>query len=268
MPESAKPSNSTVDNTEIERFSRIAEEWWDEGGKFAPLHRINPLRIQYILEHVSICEDRARDHSAEDKNTASSANISHSSSTLKGKSLLDIGCGGGLIAEPMARLGAHVTAIDASEKNIAVAGLHATQMGLAIDYRCCAVEELPHNVQYDVILALEIIEHVANPALFVQHCMTLLKPGGTIILTTLNRTWKSLALAKIGAEYILRWLPIGTHDWNKFIQPFELAEMVRSNSGEVTDITGMPFNPLTWKWRLDKHEVSVNYLLTARKADA
>ena len=261
------PHSSTIDPEEIERFSRIASEWWNEKGKFKPLHRINPLRIEYILGQV-----------ANKKATL----------PLTDLTLLDIGCGGGLICEPMARLGAQVTGIDASEKNIKVASLHAQQNGLEIDYRCTSAEALvsgvgcrvsdkekstssdtrhptPDTASYDIILALEIIEHVADIPAFVTACCNLLKPGGLMIWSTINRTPKSYALAILGAEYVLRWVPIGTHTWKKFVKPSELHTQLRHNGLTVTDITGMTMNPLNFKWQLNKNDLSVNYLLTARK---
>lgn len=235
--------NSTIDAEEIERFSRIADEWWNEKGKFAPLHSMNPVRIGYI-----------------------SAKILANFQSIEGVKLLDIGCGGGLIAEPMKRLGANVTAIDAAEKNITVAKLHAEKMELNIDYRCTSAEDLAlTGEKFDVILALEIIEHVADINLFIKSACELLKPNGLIILSTLNRTAKSYALAIIGAEYIMRLLPIGTHTWSKFLRPSELAHPLEENNIEITDLIGMVMNPLTWKWHLDKKDLSVNYLICGKK---
>ncbi|MDX2072930.1 MAG: bifunctional 2-polyprenyl-6-hydroxyphenol methylase/3-demethylubiquinol 3-O-methyltransferase UbiG [Alphaproteobacteria bacterium] len=225
----------TVDSDEIARFSAIADEWWNERGKFAPLHRINPLRITWIKDHAP----------------------------LQSCTLLDIGCGGGLIAEPMARLGANVTAIDASEKNIKVAALHAEKSGLAIDYRCTTAEAMDR--QFDVVLALEIIEHVADIPAFVEATCKLVKPGGGIFYSTLNRTAKSYALAIIGAEYILRWLPKGTHTWSKFVRPHELVRELEKHGIEITDMRGMVMNPLTFKWHWDAHDLSVNYAIAGRK---
>ena len=236
-------NSSTVDETEIANFTRMAGEWWDTQGKFKPLHDMNPLRIQYIVDKVQ----------------------QYVSSPLKGLNLLDIGCGGGLICEPMARLGAHVTGIDAGEKNIEVAKLHAQKMGLNIDYRCMAAEELAGNTQFDVVLALEIIEHVADFGAFAAASAQLLKPGGLLIYSTLNRTAKSYALAIIGAEYVLRWLPRGTHDWKKFVKPSELCRELRHNHIEVTHMTGMVMNPLDFKWRLEPKDVDVNYFVAGRK---
>jgi 2-polyprenyl-6-hydroxyphenyl methylase/3-demethylubiquinone-9 3-methyltransferase len=236
-------SNSTVDAEDVERFSRIAHEWWNPTGKFKPLHKINPLRIKYIRDQIVAHYGR-----------------------LSGVSLLDIGCGGGLICEPMARLGATVTGIDASEKNIAVAKLHAEQAGLAIDYRCIAAENLLQTgVQFDIVLALEIVEHVADVEAFVTAACSLLKPGGLMVWSTMNRTAKSYALAIIGAEYILRWLPRGTHNWKQFLRPSELCAALRHNGMTVQDMTGMVMNPLNGIWRLDDRDLSVNYLIVCKR---
>lgn len=250
----AKPSHppqktSTIDADDVARFSRIADEWWDEKGKFKPLHRINPLRIGYIRDKG--CSHYGRLASAD---------------ALKGLSLLDIGCGGGLISEPMARLGAQVSGVDASEKNIAVAKLHAEKMGLLIHYRASSAEALAEKgEQYDIVLALEIVEHVANVPLFLASLSTLLKPGGLLIMSTLNRTAKSYALAIIGAEYILRWLPRGTHQWQQFVRPSELVQGLSEHGLETQDLTGMVMHPLSQTWRLTPDDVSVNYLLCATK---
>ncbi len=232
-------TNSSVDPEEVERFSRIAGEWWNPNGKFKPLHRITPLRVQWIRDMA----------------------LPPTPCTL-----LDIGCGGGLVAEPMARLGLNVTAIDASERNIAVAKLHAEQSGLNIDYRCTTAEALVDTqARFDIVLALEIIEHVADPAAFVASCAMLVKPGGKLVFSTLNRTVKSYALAILGAEYVLRWLPVGTHTWNKFIRPSELAGWLRAANAEVTRMDGMVFTPLKNEWHWNAHDLSVNYILAAVK---
>lgn len=238
--EANSAARSSVDHEEVERFSRIASEWWNPHGKFRPLHRITPLRVQWIRDMVF--------------------------SKVPNPTLLDIGCGGGLVAEPMARLGAQVTAIDASEKNIAVAKLHAEQSGLTIDYRCATAEALAASgARFDVVLALEIIEHVADPASFVASCAALVKPDGLLVFSTLNRTPKSYALAILGAEYVLRWLPVGTHTWSKFIRPSELVGWLRAANADVTRMDGMVFNPLKNQWRWDAHDLSVNYILAATK---
>lgn len=240
---------STIDPEEIARFSRIAEEWWDPTGKFKPLHRINPVRIAYIKEQL--CEHFGRD--------------AHAPAPLAGLTLLDIGCGGGLICEPMRRLGACVTGIDASEKNISVASLHAGQAGLDIDYRATSAEALLETgAQYDAVLSLEVVEHVADVDAFVSACTKLAKPGGLMVWATMNRTPQSYALAIVGAEYVLRWLPVGTHSWRKFLKPSELGGALRRCGAAVTHLTGMVMHPLTFQWRLDARNLSVNYLLTAK----
>lgn len=232
---------STVDAAEVEQFSRIASEWWSPYGKFKPLHDINPLRIGWIQGKIG-------------------------DGQIPGKTLLDIGCGGGLVCEPFARLGAKVTGIDASEKNIEVAKLHAGQSGLAIDYRCTAAEALAATgAQYDVVLALEIIEHVANIDLFVQSCAALVKPGGLIVMSTINRTFKAYAFAIIGAEVVMRVLPRGTHDWKKFLKPSELCRALQHHHITIDEMTGMVMNPLKWKWELHSKDLDVNYLVAGTK---
>lgn len=242
----------TVDSEEIRRFSHIADQWWDEKGKFAPLHSMNPVRIEYIRDKIL-----QHFHSVSPKPQP----------PLKGIKLLDIGCGGGLIAEPMARLGAEVTAIDAAEKNIAVAKLHAGKTGLDINYLCTTVEDLQQSGRqfFDVILALEILEHVADVNLFIKAGCALLEPGGIIICSTINRTVKSYALAIAGAEYILRLLPIGTHTYTKFLRPSELCHILEANQVDIVELTGMVMNPLTWKWHLNPEDMAVNYLVTGKK---
>lgn len=230
-----KTAANTIDPEEIARFSAVADEWWDTKGKFAPLHRINPLRLGWIKDFGQ----------------------------PEGKNLLDIGCGGGLICEPMARLGANVTGIDASEKNIRVAQLHAEKMGLKIDYRCTSAEAM--DGQYDIVTALEIVEHVADIPAFIKATCDLLKPGGKIFYSTINRTAKSYALAIVGAEYVLRWVPKGTHTWNKFVKPHELVRELEKNHIDITDMRGMVMNPFTFEWRWDPHDLSVNYALCGVK---
>lgn len=241
---------TTIDADEVAHFSAIADEWWDERGKFAPLHKLNPTRISYlrdqIIRHFSCaCE---------------------SATPLNNLSLVDIGCGGGLISEPMARLGASVTGIDASETNIHVARLHAQGAGLAIDYRAATAEQLSlEGTQFDVVLALEIIEHVADIELFYDSLCHLVKPGGLLILSTLNRTAKSYALGIIGAEYVLRWLPKGTHTWSKFIRPSEMARSLRQRGLTVLDTCGITYAPLSGTFSLNANDLDVNYLMVAKK---
>jgi 2-polyprenyl-6-hydroxyphenyl methylase/3-demethylubiquinone-9 3-methyltransferase len=259
--------SQTVDKDEIERFSRIADEWWDEHGKFRPLHQINPLRLQYIRDRV--CAHYGRK--------------SEQREALSGLTLLDIGCGGGLLCEPMTRLGAHVTGIDASDKNIKVASLHAERMGLSIDYQCTTPEMLvpsasclvPDDLQstrhkalntsFDIVLALEIVEHVADVPAFLHAVAALVKPGGILFMSTLNRTAKSYALGILGAEYVLRWLPRGTHTWKKFLKPSELCGALRKENMHIDHMTGMTFNPFGGSWSLNDNDLGVNYLLTATK---
>jgi len=253
MAESAHIPASTVDPAEVERFARIANEWWDPRGKFAPLHRLNPVRLGFI-------RDRAAARWQRDP---------LSGTPLQGLSVLDIGCGGGLICEPMARLGATVTGIDAAERNVAVARLHATGQELAIDYRESTAEALADGgAQFDIVLALEIVEHVADVDLFLQCCGRLAKPGGLVFLSTLNRTAKAWALAIAGAEYALRWLPRGTHDWRKFLKPSEVVRGLRRAGVEAQEIVGVVYSPLSRTWSLNKRDLDVNYMLYGSKAGA
>ena len=244
-----KNSEETAETTtasaeEIARFTAVAEGWWDPDGDFRPLHQLNPPRITFIRNHL--CAHFGLDPDAREP--------------LKGLKLIDIGCGGGLLSEPMARLGADVTAIDAGEKNIQIASLHAEQTGLKIDYRHILPEEMAKlKDRYDVVLNMEVIEHVADLGAFMEASAGLLKPGGAMFFSTLNRTLKSLALAKIGAEYILRWLPIGTHDWNKFVKPSELGAALRPHGVELKDLKGIKFNPLNDEWTVTM-DLDINYM--------
>jgi len=241
--------SGTIDRHEIDRFNALAESWWDVEGDFRPLHMFNPVRLAYIGNKIATHFGRNADDPK----------------PLAGLNLLDVGCGGGLICEPMVRLGANVTGIDAGEKNIHVAAAHAQSNGLSIDYRQTSVEALAEGKErFDVILNMEVIEHVADRDLFIRSCCSLLKPDGVMILATLNRTAKSFALAIVGAEYILRWLPPGTHQWDKFVKPSEIAAALRENGFEVADITGAVYNPLTGSWRLS-HDVGVNYMVLATR---
>lgn len=243
-------AGSTVDPAEIERFARIAEEWWDPRGKFAPLHRLNPVRLGFI-------RDRAAAHWQRDP---------LSGSPLEGLSLVDIGCGGGLICEPMARLGAQVVGIDATDRNITTARLHADGQELAIDYRGTTAEALADTgAQFDIVLALEIVEHVADVDLFLHSISRLAKPGGLVFLSTLNRTAKAWALAIAGAEYVMRWLPRGTHDWRKFLKPSELVRGLRQAGVEPQEIVGVVYSPLSREWSLHQRDLDVNYMLYGSK---
>ncbi len=230
---------TTLEPQEIEKFSAIAAEWWDESGKFAPLHKINPIRVGYIRDAIYA-------HFNIDK--------------LEGISLVDIGCGGGLVCEPMARLGAKVTGVDGGEKNVKTAMAHAQAMQLTIDYKTTTAESLAETgEQYDVVLALEIIEHVADVELFLNSVAKLVKPGGLLIMSTLNRTMKSYALAIVGAEYVLRWLPRGTHDWKKFLTPAELIQPLQAAGLTHKESKGMVMNPLKWEWSMSDTDLEVNY---------
>lgn len=241
---------SSIDPTEIAKFEAMAAEWWDPQGKFRPLHLMNPLRLDYIAAQMAAEFGRDR----------------RGLRPFEGLRVLDIGCGGGLVAEPMARLGADVTGADAAPGNIAMARLHADQQGLAIDYRATTAEALAGaGESFDAVLALEIVEHVADPAAFVATCRDLVRPGGLVILSTLNRTARSFGAAIIGAEWVLRWLPRGTHDWDRFITPDELSGMATGAGLAVADRRGMVFNPISFGWSLSDRDLSVNYVLTARR---
>ncbi|SIS88316.1 bifunctional 2-polyprenyl-6-hydroxyphenol methylase/3-demethylubiquinol 3-O-methyltransferase UbiG [Paracoccus saliphilus] len=243
---------TSIDPIEIAKFEAMAAEWWDPKGKFKPLHMMNPVRLDYIVSQIAAEFGRDR----------------RSLRVFEGLRLLDIGCGGGLIAEPMARLGAEVVGADAAEGNIAVARLHAEQQGLQIDYRATTAEALASaGEKFDAVLALEIVEHVADPKAFIATCHDLLRPGGLAIVSTLNRTAKSFGAAIIGAEWIMRWLPKGTHEWNRFITPAELSEMASASGLNPVDARGMVFNPLTWNWSLSDRDLSVNYAIAARRPD-
>jgi 2-polyprenyl-6-hydroxyphenyl methylase/3-demethylubiquinone-9 3-methyltransferase len=243
-------SASSIDPKEVEQFSRIAAEWWDPKGKFAPLHKFNPVRLSFIRDQVQ--ERFGRDPKAV--------------RPFEGLRLLDIGCGGGLLCEPMTRLGFQVTGVDASERNIGTASAHAAGQGLAIDYRATTAEDLlaAGERPFDVILNMEVIEHVADPGAYLRDCARLLAPGGLMIVATLNRTLKALALAKIGAEYVLRWVPAGTHDWNKFLKPEELRGFLDGEPVAVHGPFGVAFNPLTDRW-VRSSDCDINYMVTVTR---
>ena len=233
---------STINKKEIEKFSRIAEEWWDPTGKFKPLHKFNPIRISYIKEKK-----------------ISSFKLENSDKPLQKIRLLDIGCGGGLLSEPMSRLGAEVTGIDASEKNIQVAKLHAKKNNLKINYLTASPENLKIDKKFDVILNMEIIEHVEDVDIFLKSCSSLLKKEGIMFVATINKTLKSYLFAIIGAEYILRWLPIGTHEWDKFINPNDLVKISKKYNLQLQNLDGMKFNIFTDKWSISSDK-SINYI--------
>ena len=239
--------STTINKEEIQKFSKLAEEWWDVQGKFKPLHLFNPIRIEYITEKIK-----------ENLNLNSKKN-----DFLNGIKILDIGCGGGLISEPMARLGAKVTGIDASEKNINVAKLHSIKSGLDINYLKSSPEEMKDE-NFDIILNLEIVEHVENIQLYFNSCQRLLKKNGLMFTATLNRTFISYLKAILGAEYILRWLPIGTHDWNKFVKPEELESYLTKEKFATLDIKGLSYNPFSQKWKKSEN-LSVNYIICSKK---
>jgi 2-polyprenyl-6-hydroxyphenyl methylase/3-demethylubiquinone-9 3-methyltransferase len=239
--------SSTVDPAEVARFSVLASEWWDPRGKMAPLHKFNPVRLAYIRDQVA-------SHFGRDRKRLDS---------LKSLQILDIGCGGGLLSEPLARLGALVVGADPAGANIEVARRHAARSGLIIDYRCTTAEALADaGERFDVVLAMEVVEHVADVSLFVHRCGEMVKPGGLMIVATLNRTLKSFALAIVGAEYILRWLPRGTHQWDKFVTPHELERALDSAGLQVTDRKGMIYDLFADAWRL-ADDIDVNYVVTA-----
>jgi len=247
MTSTTAPSTASAD--EIARFTAIADAWWDPVGDFAPLHRLNPLRLEFIRDHV--CRHFGRDPLA--------------LRPFDGLDVIDIGCGGGILAEPMCRLGGAVTGIDAGLENIDIARHHAELSGLNINYRHQLPEELgAEKGRYDVVLNMEVVEHVADLDVFLGAAANLVKPGGVMVLSTLNRTLKSLALAKIGAEYILRWLPPGTHDWKKFVRPSELAAGLDPRGVTITDLKGMSYTPISGDWRLSR-DLAVNYLAFAEK---
>jgi 2-polyprenyl-6-hydroxyphenyl methylase/3-demethylubiquinone-9 3-methyltransferase len=251
-PAAAASRTTTLAPDEVGRFAALAHTWWDLDGEFGQLHKLNPARISFIREHVLTHFGRER---AQPK-------------PLAGLSVVDLGCGGGLLTEPMARLGATVTGIDAEAKAIGVASAHAAQQGLAIDYRC----ELPETLAagalvFDVVLAMEVIEHVADIGAFISASARLMAPNGTMVISTLNRTLKSLALAKIGAEYVLRWVPPGTHDWRKFVRPDELSRCLRRHGLRMRACRGLSYSPLFDRWSLSD-DLSVNYLVFATRRRA
>ena len=238
---------NTINKKEIEKFSKIAAEWWNPNGKFKPLHKFNPIRIKYIKDNI-----------------IKKFNLNSSNKPLKTINILDIGCGGGLLSEPMSRLGANVVGIDASKKNIEVAKFHAKKNKLRINYICASPEILKIQKKFDVILGMEIVEHVEDINFFIKKSSELLKKNGLMFIATLNKTLKSYMFAIVGAEYILRWLPIGTHDWNKFIKPDELIKITKINNLKLEKLDGMNFDLLTNEWNLSSNN-SVNYIAKFKK---
>ncbi|MDG3041556.1 bifunctional 2-polyprenyl-6-hydroxyphenol methylase/3-demethylubiquinol 3-O-methyltransferase UbiG [Roseicyclus marinus] len=242
--------NQTVDSGEIAKFEAMAAEWWDPNGKFKPLHMLNPTRLDYITRQIAA--EFGRDLKAQ--------------KPFEGLRILDIGCGGGLLSEPMARLGATVVGADAAPRNIPVAQIHAEQSGLTIDYRHTTAEALAAaGEQFDVVLNMEVVEHVADPLAYLTACQQLLKPGGLMICSTINRNPKSFLMAIIGAEYVMRWLPKGTHEWQKFITPDELYELIRQAGLDPVDRKGFVFNKLLWRWSISDWDLSVNYVTASVK---
>jgi 2-polyprenyl-6-hydroxyphenyl methylase/3-demethylubiquinone-9 3-methyltransferase len=242
---------TTIDQAEIEKFQAMAAEWWDPNGKFKPLHMLNPCRLDYITTQIAGQYDRDLSSDA----------------PFSGLRILDIGCGGGLLSEPMARLGATVIGVDAAERNIPVAQTHATQSGLEIDYRHTGAEALVESGEplFDVVLNMEVVEHVADPLAYLTACQQLLKPGGLMVCSTLNRNPKSYLFAIIGAEQVMRWLPKGTHEWEKFITPDELFDLIAQAGLEPVDRMGFVFNFVKWDWSLSTRDLSVNYVTASVK---
>lgn len=245
-------AQSTIDPSEVAKFEAMAAEWWDPNGKFKPLHMLNPCRLDYITTQIAAEFDR-------DLNEAR---------PFAGLRILDIGCGGGLLSEPMARLGAEVVGADAAEGNLPVARIHAEKSGLIIDYRHTTAEALAEaGEQFDAVLNMEVVEHVADPLAYLTACQQLLKPGGLHICSTINRNPKSYAMAIIGAEHIMRWLPKGTHEWSKFITPDELYALIEQAGLRPVDRKGFVFNPITWGWKLSDRDLSVNYVTASLKPE-
>ncbi len=243
-------AQTTVDPSEVAKFEAMAAEWWDPKGKFKPLHMLNPCRLDYITQQIA--GEFGRDLSQD--------------RPFEGLRLLDIGCGGGLLSEPMARLGATVVGADAAAGNIPVAQVHAEQSGLDIDYRNVTAEALAAaGEQFDVVLNMEVVEHVADPLAYMTACQQLLKPGGLMICSTINRNPKSFAMAIVGAEFVMRWLPKGTHEWSKFITPDELYDLIAKAGLDPVDRKGFVFNPISWQWSLSDRDLSVNYVTASVK---
>lgn len=244
------PMQTTIDPAEVAKFEAMAAEWWDPEGKFKPLHMLNPCRLDYIT--AQIAAEYGRDLTAP--------------APFQGLRILDIGCGGGLLSEPMARLGADVVGADAAERNIPVARVHAAQQGLEIDYRHTTAEALvAAGEEFDVVLNMEVVEHVADPPAYLTACRQLMKPGGLMVCSTINRNAKSFLVAIVGAEHVMRWLPKGTHDWAKFITPDELFDLLRDAGLNPVDRKGFVFGPLGWRWSISDRDLSVNYVTASVK---
>ncbi len=249
QPSVSAPSAMSVDPEEVAKFSKLSAEWWDPAGKMAPLHRINPLRLAYIRDAACRKFDRNP----------------RSLSCLSELRILDIGCGAGLLCEPFARLGAQVIGIDPSVSNIAAAKMHADKSHVSVDYRCTTVEEMDTRERFDVVLAMEVVEHVVDVGAFLARCAQMMKPGGLMVVSTINRNWKSFGLAIVGAEYILRWLPRGTHQWEKFVTPDELGTYLARSNLEITEQSGVVYNPFADRWSLSS-DMDVNYMVVAETA--
>ncbi len=244
---------TSIDPDEVAKFEAMASEWWDPEGKFKPLHMMNPVRLEFITREIAAHFNRNR----------------AGEQPFTGLRILDIGCGGGLLSEPMARLGAEVVGADAAEGNIAVARIHADEVGLDIDYRASTAEALvAAGERFDVVLNMEIVEHVADPGAFIASCRDALNPGGLMLTSTINRNMKSYAVAIVGAEQVMRWLPRGTHEWRKFITPDELAALIEAAGMQVTSRAGFTFNPLAWRWSVSDRDLSVNYALASTRPEA
>lgn len=249
MSEAAK---TTIDQAEVDRFTAMAAEWWNPAGKFRPLHKFNPVRLRYIRDKA--CAHFGRDPSVHQP--------------LAGLRVLDIGCGGGLLSEPVARMGASVLGADASERNIGIASTHAAQSGVAVDYRAVTAEDLAAaGEKFDIILNMEVVEHVADVDFFISTCASMVKPGGMMFIATINRTMKAMALAIVGAEYVLRWLPKGTHQYEKLVRPEELEKPLLTSGMQIDDRTGVFFSPLTNQWNLSR-DMDVNYMVLASRPGA
>ncbi|MCY4152072.1 MAG: bifunctional 2-polyprenyl-6-hydroxyphenol methylase/3-demethylubiquinol 3-O-methyltransferase UbiG [Aestuariivita sp.] len=242
--------SSSIDPKEIAKFEAMATEWWNPDGKFKPLHMLNPCRLDYITKQIAGVFGRDRTQLA----------------PFSGLKILDIGCGGGLLCEPMARLGAQVVGVDAAERNIPIAQTHARQSGLEIDYRCATAESMIHaGEEFDIVLNMEVVEHVPDPINYLTSCQRLLRSGGLHICSTINRNSKSFVMAIIGAEYVMRWLPKGTHEWKKFITPDELFDLLSQSGLTPVDRKGFVFNPLGWSWSVSDQDLSVNYVTSSVK---